>query len=71
MRRGVEQNPFYVLWKTAMPAVLLELGFITNDEDLSRLRKRENLEMLAQRVFDAFVEYKKSYDESILLMVNG
>ena len=43
----------------------------TNDEDLSRLRKRENLEMLAQRVFDAFVEYKKSYDESILLMVNG
>lgn len=71
VRRGVEQNPFYVLWKTAMPAVLLELGFITNDEDLSRLRKRENLEMLAQRVFDAFVEYKKSYDESILLMVNG
>lgn len=68
VRRGVEQNPFYVLWKTTMPAVLLELGFITNDEDLAHLRNNSDLDMLAQRVFDAFVQYKKSYDISMLVM---
>lgn len=68
VRRGVEQNPFYVLWKTSMPAVLLELGFITNDEDLAHLRKKEDLDLLAKRVFDAFVQYKKNYDSSMLVM---
>ena len=35
--RGIWQNPFYVLWKTAMPAVLVELGFISNNSDLAVL----------------------------------
>ena len=27
--RGVSQDPFWVLWRTAMPSVLVEVGFIT------------------------------------------
>lgn len=65
VKRGVEQNPFYVLWKTSMPSVLLELGFISNDEDLVQLRSESSREKLAQRIFDAFKEYKKNYDESM------
>ena len=63
--RGVEQNPFYVLWKTSMPSVLLELGFITNDADLAVLRSDANLKLLASRVFEAFKVYKKNYDETM------
>lgn len=65
VKRGVEQNPFYVLWKTSMPSVLLELGFISNDEDLVQLRSESSRDKLAQRIFDAFKEYKKNYDESM------
>lgn len=65
VKRGVEQNAFYVLWKTSMPAVLLELGFISNEDDLSVLRTSAGRDKLAQRVFEAFKVYKKSYDESM------
>jgi len=65
VRRGVEQNPFYVLWKTAMPAVLLELGFISNSSDLATLRSEQSREEIASRVYEAFREYKSNYDESM------
>jgi len=60
--RGVWQNPFYVLWKTSMPAVLVELGFISNSTDLSSLRNPDNRDELASRLFNAFLKYKKAYE---------
>lgn len=60
--RGVWQNPFYVLWKTSMPAVLVELGFMSNAKDLAALRSSANRDNLAQRLFMAFKEYKTQYD---------
>lgn len=64
--RGIWQDPFYVLWKTAMPAVLVELGFISNDNDLKALRSAEKRDEIAHKLFEAFSEYKKSYDSSVL-----
>ena len=63
--RGVSQDPFLVLWRTAMPAVLLELGFISNDNDLAALKQKSDREKLAERVFQAFKEYKEIYDGSV------
>ena len=63
--RGISQNPFYVLWKTAMPAVLVELGFISNQEDLSELLKESSRQDIADRLFDAFKEYKGQYDGTV------
>lgn len=60
--RGIWQNPFIVLWKTSMPAVLVELGFISNADDLAALRQQSSRDDLAQRLFEAFREYKTSYD---------
>lgn len=56
--RGVEQNPFMVLWQTSMPAVLVELGFISNANDLAKLRSQDSRSDLAGRLFNAFCEYK-------------
>ena len=39
--RGVSQDPFWVLWRTAMPAVLIEVGFMTNPEDRAVMRPAE------------------------------
>lgn len=63
--RGIDQNPFYVLWKTSMPAVLVELGFITNSADLAQLRSSLGRQNLAQRLFEAFRDYKALYDSSV------
>lgn len=60
--RGIWQNPFYVLWKTAMPAVLLELGFISNQADLSVLREASQRELIVDKLLEAFTEYKRMYD---------
>jgi len=63
--RGIWQNPFYVLWKTGMPAVLVELGFISNSTDLAALKQESKREDLATRLFEAFKEYKSIYDASM------
>ena len=67
--RGVWQDPFLVLWKTAMPAVLVELGFISNATDLSVLKNEENRDKLADCLCKAFKKYKESYDRSVSLDV--
>ena len=63
--RGVSQDPFYVLWKTSMPSVLVELGFISNDSDLQTLRQDASREEIAECLFKAFGQYKEEYDKSM------
>lgn len=65
--RGIWQNPFLVLWRTAMPAVLVELGFISNSNDLSQLRLESNRDKIAECLKNAFVAYKAEYDASVNL----
>ena len=60
--RGLSQDPFLVLWRTAMPAVLLELGFISNATDLAALKQKNDRNKLAECVFQAFKEYKAIYE---------
>lgn len=65
--RGIWQDPFLVLWQTAMPSVLVELGFISNSEDLAVLKQKSGKDKLAEALFKAFKEYKKTYDDSVSL----
>ena len=62
---GISQNNFAVLRLASMPAALLELGFISNPSDLEALRSSKNLDRIAQRLAEAFTEYKQLYDESV------
>jgi len=62
--RGVSQDPFWVLWRTAMPAVLIEVGFMTNPEDLAVLRSPDGREEIAANIFRAFCVFKHRYDGS-------
>ena len=60
--RGISQDPFYVLWRTAMPAVLVECGFMSNTGDRSVLITEDGRERIASDLYDAFRAYKKEYD---------
>ena len=60
--RGVSQDPFWVLWRTAMPAVLIEVGFMTNPQDLAVLRSEVGRDQIAQNIYKAFRIDKARYD---------
>lgn len=60
---GVRQAGFYVLAKTGMPAVLVELGFICNPEEEEYLASEQGVEELAQSLFNAFMTYKEAIDK--------
>ena len=54
--RGMQvRTNLYVLRKTAMPAVLVELGFITNASDAALMNNRPDL--FAQGIYQGIVEY--------------
>lgn len=60
--RGISQDPFYVLWRTAMPSVLVECGFMSNTTDREALISEQGRERIASDLYDAFRKYKKEYD---------
>jgi N-acetylmuramoyl-L-alanine amidase len=62
---GIHQDPFWLLWKTAMPAVLIELGFISNPADLKVLNSENGRNDIANKLFSAFKSFKTSYDSSL------
>ncbi len=63
--RGVSQDPFWVLWRTTMPSVLVEVGFITNANDLNTLRSQEGRDKIAENLLKAVQTFKKRYDGSM------
>jgi len=60
--RGISQNAFYVLWRTAMPAVLIECGFLSNSADREALITEKGRARIASDIYNAFKIYKKEYD---------
>jgi N-acetylmuramoyl-L-alanine amidase len=61
--RGVKQAPFYVLGGAAMPAVLVEIGFITNPQEESRLRDDGYRDRIARALAAGLATYKRGYDQ--------
>ena len=59
--RGVKQANFIVLWKCTMPAVLIELGFISNANDLRTLTDKAGQQRIAENIFNAFKAYVSRY----------
>lgn len=63
---GVKQAGFLVLWKTAMPSVLVEVGFLSNEKEELYLASDDGQELLASGIFRAVRDYKNEV-ESIKL----
>jgi N-acetylmuramoyl-L-alanine amidase len=65
VNRGVKQAGFYVLGGAAMPAILIEIGFLTNPKEERKLASAEHREAIARAVYASLAEYKRRYDQRV------
>lgn len=60
--RGVRQAPYWVISFTTMPSVLIEMGFLTNNEEEDFLMSEKGQDYVASAIYRAFKTYKTSMD---------
>ena len=60
--RGVQQAGFLVLVNTAMPSILIELGFISNAAEERFLASENGQTYMASAIYRAFRDFKASYE---------
>jgi N-acetylmuramoyl-L-alanine amidase len=58
----VQQAPFRVLVGANMPAILVEMGFLTNAEQDQALKSNEFQNTIAQALFDAIVRFRDTIE---------
>jgi len=58
--RGVRKQDFRVLVRTRMPAILIELGYLTNRADATKLSTGSYRQQLADAIADGIVSYINS-----------
>lgn len=58
--RGVHQAGFLVLWKNAMPSILIELGYISNSSDMKYMMSDKGREQLGTGIAKAVEQYIES-----------
>ena len=60
--RGVHQAGFLVLKASAMPSILIELGFISTPEEERYLNSEEGTGTMAKGIYRAFLNYKREHE---------
>ncbi|HXU28228.1 MAG TPA: N-acetylmuramoyl-L-alanine amidase, partial [Bacteroidia bacterium] len=70
--KGVQRQSIWVLWRTAMPSILTEVGFLTNPEEEKFLGSEKGQKYMASALFRAVRSYKdenegvnKKYDDEL------
>jgi N-acetylmuramoyl-L-alanine amidase len=59
---AIKQAPFYVVSKTTMPSVLIEVGFLTHPEESRRLASPKYQQQIAQKIYKAIGQFKEMMD---------
>jgi len=63
IQRGLKENPWFVVRMAKMPAVLAELGFITNAEEATLLQDPDYLKKLARGLYNGLVSFIQNYED--------
>lgn len=63
--RGVKKADFYVLRGSLMPAVLVEIGYISNHKDAKLLRNKNHQKKVAEGIGRGIVNFIKEYNATV------
>lgn len=63
--RGVRQAGFWVLYRTSMPSVLVETGYLSNSKEERYLNDAYGQSLIASGLFRAFRDYKDEIESTI------
>src|SRR6059036_768167 len=58
--RGTQARQFFVIANVTSPAVLMEGGFLTNKEDISKLASEDYRDQIAAAVADGILRYREA-----------
>jgi N-acetylmuramoyl-L-alanine amidase len=58
--RGTQARQFFVIANVTSPAVLIEGGFLTNKEDISKLATEDYRDQIAAAVADGILRYREA-----------
>jgi N-acetylmuramoyl-L-alanine amidase len=60
LNRNVKQAPFVVLIGTSMPAILTEIGFVTNPKEEALLKRPDYRQKLAEAIYRGVAKYAET-----------
>lgn len=70
LNRGAKQAGFIVLYKTSMPSVLVEVGFISNPDEEQYIANETGQTKIAANLANAFADYKMKYESGAIKQVS-
>ncbi|MBN2651905.1 MAG: N-acetylmuramoyl-L-alanine amidase [Spirochaetales bacterium] len=62
--RGLKENDWAVVMNARMPAVLVEVGFLTHKKEAERLKNNQYLEKLADGIFKGLVTFVDTFEST-------
>jgi len=63
--RGVRRAPFYVLAGTKMPAILVEVAYLSNTEEREKLQSESFRQKTAEALYDAIIGFQDAVNKSL------
>lgn len=69
--RQVRQAGYWVLYKVAMPSILVELGFLSNPQEEAFLIQEKNKKLMATSICNAFIDYKNAIEGTNIPLVGS
>jgi N-acetylmuramoyl-L-alanine amidase len=64
--KGVQRQSIWVLWRTTMPSILTEVGFLTNPQEEKFLASEKGRQYMAVGIFRAVRKYKDEQEGKIV-----
>ncbi|MEX2442864.1 MAG: N-acetylmuramoyl-L-alanine amidase [Alkalispirochaeta sp.] len=61
--RGLREESWYVVRNAKMPSILVEVGFVTNEGEFSRLREAGYLRSLSEGIYTGVTNFVRNFEE--------